>query len=233
MEELKEVTVSEPTVIVEDKGFVDLGLSSGTLWSTTNELADKPEEKGIYGNYGVLEIGVKMPERSFKGRFFYNQIPESRDLPDTEEMEELLEKCVWEKCKLNGVVGMKITGPNGNSIFLPVDYGTDSEEGQAGTYYLTSSVGWSVDEDISMDTYIAVMNAQPISLNISTEEGEMEKDLYYCDFGDPWFLLRTVIPKNRKIKRDDLGEEEKLDFIERNPKAAMATQKRFIGEWDD
>lgn len=233
MEELKEVSVSEPTVIIDDKGFVDLGLLSGTLWCTTNELANKPEEMGIYGNYGVLEVGVKMPENSFKGRFFYNQIPGSRDLPTTEEIEELLEECVWERCKLNNAEGMKVTGPNGNSIFLPSDNMNDSEEGQEGTYYQSSSVGWDVNEDSAMDTYVAVMNAQPIALNMAMENGMMENDLYYCNFGDPWFLLRTVIPQNRKIKRDDLSHDENPEFFERNPKAAIATQKRFIGEWDE
>lgn len=232
MEELKEVIVSEPTTIVEDKGFVDLGLSSGTIWCTTNELADNPEEKGIYGNYGVLEIGVKQPEGAFRGRFFYNQIPASRDLPTSDETEELLEECTWERCKLNGIVGMKVFGRNGNSIFLPLET-IDSEEYLDGTCYLSGSIGWSVDEDSSMDAYAAVSNARPIVLNININGEIIEKDLYLSDFGNPTLLLRTVIPQNRKIKRDDLCDEEKPEFFERNPKAAMATQKRFIGEWDD
>lgn len=232
MEELKEVTVSEPTVIIEDKGFVDLGLPSGILWCTTNEMADKPEEKGIYGNYGVLEIGVKQPEGAFRGRFFYNQIPASRDLPKVDEIQELLDKCEWVRCKLNGIVGMKVIGRNENSIFLPLAT-IDSEEYLDGTCYLSGSIGWPVDEDSSMDAYAAVSNASPIVLNININGENIEKDLYLSDFGNPTLLLRTVIPQNRKIKRDDLSEEEKPEFFERNPKAAMATQKRFIGEWDE
>lgn len=232
MENIKEISVSDPTIFVEDKGFVDLGLSSGILWCTTNEYAQTPNEKGIYGNYGILEIGVKEPQNSFKGRFFYNQIPGSRDLPTSEEMEELLEECIWERGNLNGTIGMKVIGPNGNSIFLPLE-NIESEEYLDGTYYLSSSIGWPVDEDSSMDAYAAVSNASPIVLNINIDRGNIEKDLYISDFGNPTLLLRTVIPQNRKIKRDELEDNEKPEFFERNPKAAVATEKRFIGKWDE
>ena len=40
-------------------------------------------------------------------------------MPSSEEQEELYYYCNWEKETLNGVDGVRITGPNGNSIFLP------------------------------------------------------------------------------------------------------------------
>ena len=40
-------------------------------------------------------------------------------IPTDAEMEELQDKCTWEWTTLNGVNGRKVTGPNGNSIFLP------------------------------------------------------------------------------------------------------------------
>ncbi len=40
-------------------------------------------------------------------------------MPTKEEVDELLEKCQWEWTEQNGVEGTRITGPNGNSIFLP------------------------------------------------------------------------------------------------------------------
>jgi hypothetical protein len=40
-------------------------------------------------------------------------------MPTHEEQVELNEKCTWTKSTLNGVKGYKVTGPNGNSIFLP------------------------------------------------------------------------------------------------------------------
>ena len=34
-------------------------------------------------------------------------------------MQELMDKCTWTWTTQNGVNGCKVTGPNGNSIFLP------------------------------------------------------------------------------------------------------------------
>lgn len=43
-------------------------------------------------------------------------------IPTVAEMEELVKNCTWEwTIKMNGHNGYKITGPNGNSIFLPAD----------------------------------------------------------------------------------------------------------------
>ena len=38
---------------------------------------------------------------------------------ENEQIEELKNKCTWEWTTQNGVNGQKVTGPNGNSIFLP------------------------------------------------------------------------------------------------------------------
>ena len=40
-------------------------------------------------------------------------------MPTMEECEELSFECTWSYTVLNGVMGHKVTGPNGNSIFLP------------------------------------------------------------------------------------------------------------------
>lgn len=40
-------------------------------------------------------------------------------LPSKTEQVELVTQCTWAKATVNGVVGMKVTGRNGNSIFLP------------------------------------------------------------------------------------------------------------------
>ncbi len=40
-------------------------------------------------------------------------------IPTDAEFTELREKCTWEWTSVNGINGQKVTGPNGNSIFLP------------------------------------------------------------------------------------------------------------------
>ena len=72
------------------QGYVDLGLPSKTLWKDKNE----------GGNYHTYEEAV--------GRF-------GNKLPTKQQLEELKNKCTW---TWTGS-GYKVTGPNGNSIFLP------------------------------------------------------------------------------------------------------------------
>ena len=40
-------------------------------------------------------------------------------LPNKAEQIDLIKKCTWTRATINGVSGMKVTGSNGNSIFLP------------------------------------------------------------------------------------------------------------------
>ena len=40
-------------------------------------------------------------------------------MPSLDEQKELLVNCIWTWTTQSGVTGYKVTGPNGNSIFLP------------------------------------------------------------------------------------------------------------------
>lgn len=40
-------------------------------------------------------------------------------MPTMQEFEELLDECDWRWLSVNGIYGYRVTGPNGNSIFLP------------------------------------------------------------------------------------------------------------------
>lgn len=56
-------------------------------------------------------------------------------MPTDDEQEELESKCTWTRTSQNGAEGYKVTGPNGNSIFLPAaGYRYDSSLGNAGSY---------------------------------------------------------------------------------------------------
>ena len=56
-------------------------------------------------------------------------------MPTELEVHELIEYCHWEWTILNDVEGYKVKGPNGNSIFLPVD-----QEKSYGLYWLKGCV---------------------------------------------------------------------------------------------
>ncbi len=68
-------------------------------------------------------------------------------MPTTDELNELMTKCTWTLESQNGVNGYKVTGPNGNSIFLPAAGGGrfgSSFDYVAFGYYWSSSLGTSV-----------------------------------------------------------------------------------------
>lgn len=64
-------------------------------------------------------------------------------MPTREELEELAYDCDWEWTSINGVEGYSVTGPNGNSIFLPAGgYRYESSNGSLDglTSYYSSSL---------------------------------------------------------------------------------------------
>ncbi len=131
---------------------VDLGLS--VKWASCNVGATSPEEYGGYYAWGETEekssydienhigeiYGVAI------GEYFDNGVPTRLNIsgtsydvahvkwgngwrmPTKDEAIELIENCSWEYLKVNGIYCEKVTGPNGNSIYLPY----------AGSYYGTT-----------------------------------------------------------------------------------------------
>ena len=61
-------------------------------------------------------------------------------MPTKAEWTELNEKCTWIRTRQNGVTGALFTGPNGNSIFLPL---TGSWSGADHEFAATSGVYWT------------------------------------------------------------------------------------------
>ena len=122
---------------------VDLGLPSGILWATTNVGASSPTDTGDFFAWGEKEPKdvygwetYKLCRGSYNSIFKYTDadgksVLESQDdvatsslggewrIPTKEDMEELLEECKWEWKSQNGILGWKVSGKNGSSIFLP------------------------------------------------------------------------------------------------------------------
>jgi hypothetical protein len=63
-------------------------------------------------------------------------------MPTIAEQQELIDNCKWNWTTQNGVSGYKVTGPNGNSIFLPAAgymyEGTLCRDGSRGHYWSSS-----------------------------------------------------------------------------------------------
>ena len=126
--------------------YVDLGLS--VKWATCNVGAETPDEYGDYYYWGATEpwdYGDPAEEiTEISGNPEYDAARAnwggSWRLPTLEEIYELTDNCSWELTEQNGHNGMRVTGPNGNSIFLPagggsyeVDYGIVI--GEVGLYW--------------------------------------------------------------------------------------------------
>ncbi len=115
--------------------YVDMGLS--VKWATCNIGASHPEDYGNYFAWGETvpkEEYTKDNSITYRKRKFSEKIKVGGNpkydaavanwgggwrMPTYEEIEELYEKCTWKWTEMNGVKGCRVTGPNGNSIFLP------------------------------------------------------------------------------------------------------------------
>ena len=153
---------------------IDLGLS--VKWATCNVGASAPEEYGGYYAWGETEEKSNYTWSTYKWcNGSYNTMtkyctsssygtvdnkttldPEddvahvkwggSWRMPTKAEQDELRNNCTWTWTTQNGVNGYKVTGSNGNSIFLPAAgyrYGTGVYYRGGNGYYWSSSLGSS------------------------------------------------------------------------------------------
>lgn len=141
--------------------WVDLGLPSGTKWATCNVGASAPEQYGNYYAWGETKpkdeyystnsVTYNQSISNFSGNPQYDAATanwgEGWKMPTRTQMEELLSRCTWEWIKQNGVRGYKVTGPNGNIIFLPASghwFEISFTDGSCGnTYYWSSSPNYT------------------------------------------------------------------------------------------
>ena len=134
------------TIVVNGYEAVDLGLS--VKWACCNVGANVPEGYGGYYAWGETEEKSDYTEYTYKyvrdldgdGNYWDDEDNwmnigsnisgiqydvahvkwgGSWRMPTLDEIKELVNKCSWKWTSLNGVSGQLVTGPNGNSIFLP------------------------------------------------------------------------------------------------------------------
>ena len=135
-----------------DEDLVDLGLS--TKWAKYNVGATKETELGGLFGFGDMtgfqtsidlenyaSADIYKTDRDVANKVYGSWVT----MPTIDEFEELFTECKkeWVEDTENHVAGYKLTGPNGNSIFLPAagtrTQGTISGEGLNG-YYLSGSI---------------------------------------------------------------------------------------------
>jgi hypothetical protein len=109
--------------------YVDLDLPSGTKWATCNIGSNRPEGPGHFFKWSkTTRIGAtdtttlsSPPIEIYHTQYDAATINwgDNWAIPTKEHFTELLEFANWTYTTYNDVAGWKVSGPNGNSIFLP------------------------------------------------------------------------------------------------------------------
>ena len=148
--------------------YVDLGLSSGLKWATCNVGADNPEEYGNYYAWGETETKAEYTQdnsvtfgqqlNDISGNAQYDAATAnwgvSWRMPTRDEIRELIYNCSWTPETQNGVDGFKVTGSNGNYIFIPASGYRDGTASYIyGECYYWSSTPHQYSSDYSYILY--------------------------------------------------------------------------------
>ena len=179
------MTLSVNGQTINGHEYVDLGLS--VRWATCNVGAESPEDYGDYYAWGETKTKSSYVEENCETWNKKLKIKgTSRDvahvkwggawrMPIRAEVYELIDNCTWTWTTLNGVNGYKITGRNGNSIFLPAaGYWSDASSGDythvAGrltrTSFNSSEVAyWSASQGSGSDSFIQTGLCFGITMN--------------------------------------------------------------------
>lgn len=148
---------------IKDFGIVmvDLGLTSKTKWANVNMGAWRIKDHGDFYGWGETTTKDVFTQAGYK--YYDNETQHYRDLStnisanDTtdvankflrglwrmagdEEWNELIRECSWKKDTVAHIPGYRVTGTNGNSIFLPSNYYTVDER-DANYDYSTNEEG--------------------------------------------------------------------------------------------
>ena len=195
------------SVTVTNHEYVDLGLS--VKWAVMNIGANALEEYGDYFVWGETNSKTDYSWETYKwckgsydtmtkyctsskyGSVDKKTVLDLEDdaahanwggswrMPTTDEQDELRTKCTWEWRTLNGVNGYRVTGPNGNSIFLPAagyrHYSFLNDAGRDGYY-------WSSSLYLNSDNY---------AYYLRFGSGVTNYGSYYRDYG---LSVRAVCP---------------------------------------
>ena len=113
--------------------YVNLGLPSGTKWATCNVGSYLPADRGKLFAWGETEVKSEYTGKNYVPD--YNSLPDCISgtqydaatanlgapwqIPTKAQMEELVNYATFTETTYNDVPGYRITGPNGNNIFMP------------------------------------------------------------------------------------------------------------------
>lgn len=166
---------------------IDLGLS--VKWASCNLGASNPHEAGNLYAWGETEAKSSFTESNYahyNSAFdIYNDIGslisgnplydaataaygDDWHMPNAFELNELVNDCQWEKVEYRSKWGYKVTGPNGNSIFLPYTgywSGTQSSNNTNGSTVLTTESKINANQSASRYQGLAIRPVKGYSVD--------------------------------------------------------------------
>lgn len=186
-----------------DNDLVDLGLS--VKWAKYNVGAASDAELGGLFGFGDLNgVMTSINPADYasadtyktKADLAFNVTDGKATLPTAADFEELFSLCEKEWTEVEGVAGYKLTGPNGNSIFLPAA-GTRTQSAVTGEgtegYYLTGTVNptnsqfavtYQFNQGIDTKTTTPVYQAVAVRPVSTAKNVPFKKELLYTK----WYL---------------------------------------------
>ncbi|MBR0053524.1 MAG: leucine-rich repeat protein [Bacteroidales bacterium] len=136
-------------------------------------------------------------------------------MPTAAEFKEMLEKCMHEQVSVSGMTGWKITGPNGNSIFLPAMTGwwmgqelryTDTEgEYWSSTHFSNATHAYAILLSPSNNSWIFYGNFRSSGIPVRPVHGEpgiaieritLDQTELTLGVGESATLTATILPEN-------------------------------------
>ena len=139
-------------------------------------------------------------------------------MPTAAEFKELLEKCSHEQTSLYGTVGWKITGPNGNSIFLPGTTGYWRQQElnyteDTGNYWTcnlySNPYAYSIQLATTNDSWFFYCNLRSSGIPIRPVFGDpgipiesitLDKTELELEVGESAALTVTILPEDATIQ---------------------------------
>ena len=195
--------------------FIFFSLDSYKWYNSSDRTLTKYCTNSTYGRNGYTDNKTVLDKEDDAA---YVNLGSQWRIPTLADFTLLEEKCSWEWQSINSVNGYKVTGPNGNSIFLPTaGYGYNTEFRDYGTlgHYWSSSLrteypynsyalkyGASTIEHESMPRS-NLLPIRPVfgeSTWASVTSVSLNKTSLSLNVGDTQTLIATITPSNATNK---------------------------------